>query len=348
MATAPPHTVSPMVRPTIVVQGTGSPSNMLLGDPLLLQPQPHFDLDDPQPLRQHDEPVVIDPYLPYRVEKSMDHEQLMTMLQNETLLKDIKKKHKDSIDGAATAAAPLPSMHPHHGKQQQQLQHEQTFLLDHEHELEDEEEQMLTRHEYHRIRIEGAVDTRNSPEFAELSKQLRECTNLRRAYQTASLQLPGDNPKDDPSILQSCPFDGKTTAYKPFDGPLPASWADKYEAVFVDGVFHVIKQSDRTDAYTVPDVNQFYKDLNTLLFVTADGPIKSFSFKRLKLLESKFSLFKQLNELEEKAAGKLVPHRDFYNVRKVDTHVHHSACMNQKHLLRFIKSKLKRSSEVPL
>lgn len=27
---------------------------------------------------------------------------------------------------------------------------------------------------------------------------------------------------------------------------------------------------------------------------------------------------------------------------QVDTHVHHSACMNQKHLLRFIKHKLKR------
>lgn len=26
----------------------------------------------------------------------------------------------------------------------------------------------------------------------------------------------------------------------------------------------------------------------------------------------------------------------------MDTHVHHSACMNQKHLLRFIKSKLKK------
>jgi AMP deaminase len=37
----------------------------------------------------------------------------------------------------------------------------------------------------------------------------------------------------------------------------------------------------------------------------------------------------------------LVPHRDFYNVRKVDNHVHNSSCMNQKHLLRFIKSKLK-------
>jgi AMP deaminase len=42
-------------------------------------------------------------------------------------------------------------------------------------------------------------------------------------------------------------------------------------------------------------------------------------------------------------AQKSAPHRDFYNVRKVDTHVHHSACMNQKHLLRFIKAKLKRN-----
>lgn len=41
--------------------------------------------------------------------------------------------------------------------------------------------------------------------------------------------------------------------------------------------------------------------------------------------------------VQELAAQKSVPHRDFYNVRKVDTHVHHSACMNQKHMLRFIK-----------
>lgn len=43
-----------------------------------------------------------------------------------------------------------------------------------------------------------------------------------------------------------------------------------------------------------------------------------------------------------------VPHRDFYNVRKVDTHVHHSASFNQKHLLRFIKSKMKRAPKVSL
>jgi AMP deaminase len=38
-----------------------------------------------------------------------------------------------------------------------------------------------------------------------------------------------------------------------------------------------------------------------------------------------------------------VSHRDFYNVRKVDTHIHMASAMNQKHLLRFIKKKLKTS-----
>ena len=40
-----------------------------------------------------------------------------------------------------------------------------------------------------------------------------------------------------------------------------------------------------------------------------------------------------------------VPHRDFYNVRKVDTHIHLSAAMNQKHLLRFIKRKARYHSD---
>lgn len=99
---------------------------------------------------------------------------------------------------------------------------------------------------------------------------------------------------------------------------------------------------------------------------------KSFTFRRLCYLESRFNLHEMLNEHKELKAQKMVPHRDFYNVRKVsvysspinyftvlfslflyfisilslpysqvDTHVHASSCMNQKHLLRFIKSKIK-------
>lgn len=59
----------------------------------------------------------------------------------------------------------------------------------------------------------------------------------------------------------------------------------------------------------------------------------------------KFNLHLMVNTDRELLAQKAAPHRDFYNVRKVDTHVHHSACMNQKHLLRFIKSKLRKEPD---
>lgn len=95
----------------------------------------------------------------------------------------------------------------------------------------------------------------------------------------------------------------------------------------------------------IPSLRDFYMDLDAIVEVSTDGPVKSFAFKRLSYLEGKFQLHSLLNEYQELADSKKVPHRDFYNVRKVDTHVHHSACMNQKHLLRFIKSKMKKSPD---
>ncbi|KAJ1785245.1 AMP deaminase [Coemansia sp. RSA 2399] len=47
------------------------------------------------------------------------------------------------------------------------------------------------------------------------------------------------------------------------------------------------------------------------------------------------------NEHTELLQSRVVPHRDLYNVRKVDGHVHLASAMNEKHLLRFIKHKLK-------
>jgi AMP deaminase len=95
----------------------------------------------------------------------------------------------------------------------------------------------------------------------------------------------------------------------------------------------------------VPSADEFFADLDELKRTISHGPVKSVCFKRLRLLEARFNLHVLLNAERELAAQKSVPHRDFYNVRKVDTHVHHSACMNQKHLLRFIKHKLKNNGD---
>ncbi|KZF23839.1 AMP deaminase [Xylona heveae TC161] len=114
-------------------------------------------------------------------------------------------------------------------------------------------------------------------------------------------------------------------------------------------VFQVYETSKSAEMGTpilqIPTIREFYMDLDEILNVSSDGPSKSFAFRRLQYLEGKFNLYVLLNEYQEMADSKKVPHRDFYNVRKVDTHVHHSACMNQKHLLRFIKSKMKKSPD---
>ncbi|KAL2756184.1 hypothetical protein ACRALDRAFT_2042373 [Sodiomyces alcalophilus JCM 7366] len=116
-----------------------------------------------------------------------------------------------------------------------------------------------------------------------------------------------------------------------------------------NGVYQVYEdaeaESQDRPAFVVPTIRNFYMDLDRILLVSSDGPSKSFAFRRLQYLEARFNLYSLLNLQYETADSKRVPHRDFYNVRKVDTHVHHSACMNQKHLLRFIKSKMKKSPD---
>ncbi|KAH0537097.1 putative zinc finger protein [Glutinoglossum americanum] len=130
--------------------------------------------------------------------------------------------------------------------------------------------------------------------------------------------------------------------------PLP----DEGEMVFSldeTGVFQVFENTRSIEVgspiVSIPTIRDFYMDLEEVLNVSSDGPSKSFAFRRLQYLEGKFNLYVLLNEYQEMADSKRVPHRDFYNVRKVDTHVHHSACMNQKHLLRFIKSRMKKSAD---
>ncbi|EFJ23750.1 hypothetical protein SELMODRAFT_174618 [Selaginella moellendorffii] len=110
----------------------------------------------------------------------------------------------------------------------------------------------------------------------------------------------------------------------------------------IDGVIHVYANSEaKEELFPVPDATTFFTDMHRILRLTGLGNVRTFCYHRLHLLEQKFSLHLMLNADREFLAQKSAPHRDFYNVRKVDTHVHHSSCMNQKHLLRFIKSKLR-------
>ncbi|KAG1836358.1 AMP deaminase [Suillus subalutaceus] len=100
------------------------------------------------------------------------------------------------------------------------------------------------------------------------------------------------------------------------------------------GVYQIYTNSDaetKKPLFDIPTIREYFVDLDYVLGVISDGPAKSMAYRRLKYLASKFEMYSLLNEFQELAD------------MKVDTHVHLASCMNQKHLLRFIKSKMKRS-----
>uniref|UniRef100_A0A4W4HC59 AMP deaminase n=1 Tax=Electrophorus electricus TaxID=8005 RepID=A0A4W4HC59_ELEEL len=115
-----------------------------------------------------------------------------------------------------------------------------------------------------------------------------------------------------------------------------------YVARMHEGVVCIYKDAAAADKnqplnLPAPDYATFIDDMNFLIALIAQGPTKTYTHRRLKFLMSKFNVHEMLNEMEEMKELKNNPHRDFYNCRKVDTHIHAAACMNQKHLLRFIK-----------
>jgi len=133
----------------------------------------------------------------------------------------------------------------------------------------------------------------------------------------------------------ACTFPGKDTQFR-----------FEIDAQGVYQVYHQNSSATALPVFKIPTIREYFLDLEFVFEAISNGPAKSFAWRRLKYLESKFSMYVLLNEYQELADMKRVSHRDFYNVRKVDTHVHHSASMNQKHLLRFIKSKMKKSPDV--
>lgn len=125
---------------------------------------------------------------------------------------------------------------------------------------------------------------------------------------------------------------------------IPSNISGNYEYNMENGVLGIYNITNIQEKQKVVDVlsfDEFIQDFTTIRNAIYSGPLISYSFKKLELLLAKFNLYLVLNHHRELEVQKAVPHRDFYNIRKVDTHVHHSACMNQKHLLRFIKHKLK-------
>ncbi|KAL8292654.1 hypothetical protein RQP46_001266 [Phenoliferia psychrophenolica] len=209
-------------------------------------------------------------------------------------------------------------------------------------------------------------------ELEALYASFQKCINLRDKYMRLSRQRLEDNPANwdghsptpAPVASKSAPNEATETTEEIAEKEakrrefhweqvaipkLEVAGRRKRFEMDGNGVYQVYEEEDAAEEakalYEVPTIKEYFQDLDVVLNVISDGPAKSFAWRRLRYLESKWNLYVLLNEYRELAEMKRVSHRDFYNVRKVDTHVHHSASMNQKHMLRFIKSKMKRCPE---
>lgn len=250
--------------------------------------------------------------------------------------------------------------------------------------LPHEEKQFLANEGLHGagagVGLGAPNDSSVTSELNAIYTNIQKILDIRHKYMRLSLQLPTDNPRDDaerkiyPPMPEPVWHDNKERANHVHDAepqtpirkprkmghdigedfniddclPLPDASEMTFELDHT-GIFQVYENSKSAELgepiVHIPDIREYYMDLDSVLMISSDGPSKSFAYRRLQYLEGKFNLYVLLNEYQEIADTKAVPHRDFYNVRKVDTHVHHSACMNQKHLLRFIKSKMKKSPD---
>ncbi|POY71827.1 putative AMP deaminase [Rhodotorula taiwanensis] len=207
---------------------------------------------------------------------------------------------------------------------------------------------------------DGSFTPESSPSYASTSSRL--ATNLPPSFRKWPIYPPPPEPhwkERDPhaeppteTTAELAAREAERNRFVLADVEIPGKEAEGQQRTFAldqNGVYQVYAQDStnpdepsRKPLYTVPTIKEYFQDLDEVLAVISDGPAKSFAFRRLRYLESKWNLYVLLNEYRELAEMKRVSHRDFYNVRKVDTHIHHSASMNQKHMLRFIKSKMKR------
>lgn len=189
-------------------------------------------------------------------------------------------------------------------------------------------------------------------ELKEILINFQKCMDLRLEYMGHSLQQDNENPKNDDDwvIYPPPPESSWITSNQTVEQrePQPRAVFD-LKNIHIPNLDETEFKMDEQGVYMLNNepclmsLSKYFSDLNFVIDTISGGPAKSFAYRRMRYLESKFNLYVLLNEAEEQAQTKMVPHRDFYNVRKVDTHVHHSACMNQKHLLRFIKAKMRRN-----
>ena len=114
-----------------------------------------------------------------------------------------------------------------------------------------------------------------------------------------------------------------------------------------EGVYEV-KINDKLIGDKIKSFIEFLNDLSEMVAQIHKSINKSLAHNRLQILDEKFKIHRLNYSEKEHYETQEIVHRDFYNCRKVDTHIHFAACMRAKQLLRFIVDKIEKDGERPV
>ena len=94
----------------------------------------------------------------------------------------------------------------------------------------------------------------------------------------------------------------------------PKSITDEYILKFKDGIMNLTEKSTKKDIFNMSGYkfDDYIVDIGEVLDLTAFGPAKTMSYRRLQILKNRFTLHFWLNKNVEVTEVRNVPYRDFY------------------------------------
>jgi len=221
---------------------------------------------------------------------------------------------------------------------------------------------------YAHISIQEPDDVKYGTENARAAQRILRCLNIRRKYvgpaavqhvppDTVSLQAKKSAKVQWRSVLAVLDADSqlslkegqdKRIHWDPFSGtPLPRDAA--LALGFEDGIYAVRDRAsgELIDPMATVSMDEFCKDYVFVLTTFQDRNCISTCSQRLWELELKFDLHLHRNAARENERQRQGA-RDWYAIRKVDTHIHHSACFTQRQLMHFIRRKMREEGDTPV
>lgn len=119
------------------------------------------------------------------------------------------------------------------------------------------------------------------------------------------------DPEDEEFIFENCEIPGPDTwgfeidergvfqVYSAVEGELVNSFVVRSLSLSMS------LAQDKKPIFNIPTIREYFVDLEYVLGVISDGPTKSFAFRRIGYLSSKFTMYQLLNEFQELADMKV-------------------------------------------